>query len=743
MLLKNPAFRPSPRRGARLKNCFVFLATLTLTACAVFSPPPTITPPPPPTATPVTPDPQGTATTFLEAWQAGDYAGMYSFLSPLSQAAISREDFQARYADFARTATLTAFETRILSSRNLGLTAQVLYEVTYHTAIVGDISPRQATMPLIYADGHWQISWTDAMILPELAEGNLVRMEVAIPARANIYDRNGLGLAVQGEAVAIGVQPGEITDEPALLTTLSALLKLRPETLQSKYAAARPDWYVPLGEASAEDVQANFEALVSLSGVKLSRYTSRYYPYSGVAPQVVGYLSNITPEELSTYQAQGYQGDERVGRAGLEAWGEKYLAGQRGGKLYVVSPNGQVVGGLAESQPLPAQAIYTTLDRSLQLAAREALGSFKGAVVVLNPETGEVLALVSNPEFDPNLFEPTNRNSASPETILEDPGRPLLNRATQGLYPPGSVFKISMMAAGILNGGYQHDTTFNCTGLWSKLGPTALKYDWTVALGVPPHGSVNLVEALAFSCDPYFYDLAYNLYQADPDFAPKVARQFGLGQPTGFELDEAAGLIPDQAWKQTTYGERWTAGDSVNMGIGQGYVLVTPLQIAKIMAAIRNGGTLYQPHVVARVVPPDGNPVYEAKPTAQGKLPLNAEQLALLKEGLEGVTGIPHGTARHIFLGLETPVAGKTGTAEDPAGGAPHAWFAGYTEGHNPNKPDIAMVVVVENQGEGSEFAAPIFRRIVEIYFTGRPYTLYPWETEFTVPVPVTVTPSP
>jgi penicillin-binding protein 2 len=710
---------------------YLALLVLLLAACTSLGPPPTVTPLPPPSATPPTPDPLGTAITFLEAWEQADYAGMYSLISPLSQAAVLQADFVARYAEFAAAATLTGVETRLLSSLKTGASATVLYEATLHTAMVGSLT-RKIEMPLVYTGERWAVSWTDGLIVPELAGGNTVYIEQTVPARANIYDRQGRGLAVQGEAVAIGVQPNQITNEAEVLAVLSEVLDLKPETIQAKWANARPDWYVPIGEASAEAVQARLADLTALSGVYLSRYTTRFYPYGGVAPHVVGYTGAISPEELADYRARGYTGDERVGVAGLEAWAEPYLAGKRGGSLYVVSPAGAIVATLAESQAQPAQAVYTTLDRDLQRAAAESLGDFRGAVVIMAPETGEVLAMVSNPGFDPNLFDPTNRNSTGLAAVFDDAGRPLLNRAAQGTYPPGSVFKVPMLAAALLSGLYERETAVTCTGVWNTLGPNAVKYDWTVQFGARPHGTINLVEALAYSCDPYFYTIAYDLYNYDPNFMTTVARQFGLGEFTGIEqVAEAQGLMPSPAWKLETYGEQWTPGDSVNMGIGQGYVLATPLQIAQMMAAVRNGGTLYQPQLVHHIAPPGGQPAFELKPIATGRVPVSAEQLALLREGLTGVTTLERGTARHRFLNTELPVAGKTGTAEDPAQGAPHAWFAGYTEGNDPDKPDLVIVVLVENVGEGSDYAAPIFRRILEIYTLGRPYTLLPWESEF------------
>jgi len=709
----------------------LLLAAL-LAACSGLTPGPTITPPPTPTATPTpaTPEVEGTAAAFLDAWTRGDYAGMYSLLSPLSRDAISPEAFQARYEDVLRSGGILGVTAAVLSTLKTGNSAQVQFEVNLRTALVGTIT-RKIEMPLVYTEGRWAVSWTDGLILPEVLGGGTLTFEYAVPARANLYDRNGLGLAVQGEAVAIGIQPNQITDEAAMLAALAALLGLSQAEIQEKYASAQPDWYVPIGQASAEDVQARLSTLTSLGGVIMTRYTTRYYPFGGVAPHVLGYMGPIPPEELAEYRALGYTGDERVGLAGLESWGEPYLAGTRGGVLYAVSPGGQLTK-LAESSAQPSQAVYLTLDRELQLAAEEALADFRGSIIILEPATGEVLALASSPAFDPNLFDPTNRNSAALQSVLDDPGRPLVNRATQGIYPPASVFKIPMMAAAMLSGLYTRESTYTCTGVWNTLGSTAVKYDWTVTAGVAPHGAVNLPEALAYSCDPYFYTVAYDLYQYNPDFMAEVALAFGLGRATGIEqVAEAVGLMPDPAWKLATLGEPWTPGDSVNMGIGQGFLQVTPLQIAQMMSAVWNNGAIVRPQLVHHIAPPGGDPTFLVSREETGQLPVTAEQLAVIREGLDGAVNLPRGTVRFLFPTFEVPVAGKTGTAEDPAAGLPHAWFAGFTEANRPDKPDIVIVVMIENIGDGSAFAAPIFKRLVEIYFLGRAYSLLPWETEF------------
>ncbi|HLB46178.1 MAG TPA: penicillin-binding transpeptidase domain-containing protein [Anaerolineales bacterium] len=735
------------------KRIAVAAFVLLLTACGLVSsstPTPEPTLPNPGHTTTLPPNPEGTASAFLNAWAQKDYAGMYSLLSPLSQAAISQEDFVARYTDAADQMTLKEIETGILSSLQKDLDAELAFRVTFHTALVGDIT-RDITMPLRFDGARWVIAWDDGLILPELKGGNSLFMDYKIPSRANIYDRNGLAFAAQTDAVAIGIIPGQITDESTLLRELSTLLGRHPEVLKAMYQYAQPDWYVPMGEASAEEIQARYSILSALGGLVLNTYQTRYYLNGSLgAAHAVGYIFGIPAEEADYYRLLGYRGDERVGTIGLEAWGEKYLAGKRGGTLLVVTPGGQVAATLAESESAPGQAVYSTLDREFQKQVAQAMGDLPGAAVVLNINTGEVLAFVSSPSFDPNLFDYTNYNSSTLGTVLDNPYRPLINRVTQGLYPPGSVFKVVNVAAALKSGLFERDTTYTCTGVWDELGANFIKYDWTVAKELPPHGEINLPQALTYSCNTYNYHIGFELYnEVDPEYLPKIAREFGLGRPTGIvgllegTNEEVGGIVPDAKWKQENIGEEWSAGDHVNMAIGQGYLQVTPLQMAVIYAAIGNGGTLYRPQLVSHIAAPGEEPSYEFKPEVIGAIPLTAEQLDVIREGLRGVVTDRNGTARNILKGLQIPVWGKTGTAEDPFVGRPHAWFIGYTQANRDDKPDIVVAVILQNRGEGSEWAAPVFRRIVESYFFGRSYVLYPWESDFGLTATPTGTPDP
>jgi penicillin-binding protein 2 len=307
----------------------------------------------------------------------------------------------------------------------------------------------------------------------------------------------------------------------------------------------------------------------------------------------------------------------------------------------------------------------------------------------------------------------------------------LVNRATQGAYPAGSVFKIITFSAAVNSDLYTPDTRYTSTGTWNRLGDEFIKTDWLRG----GHGTVSLRQALVVSCNSCFYDVGYNLDGTDNTLLPRIAGAFGLGQPTGIQgVAENSGLIPDPDWKLATRGEGWVTGDAVNMAIGQGDVQVTPLQIANILAAIANGGTLNQPTLIDHLGAGGGAPE-EAWPLhVNGTLPLTAEQIEIIRASLWDVAHSPSGTATHRFVGLDVPVAGKTGTAEAPPGNS-HAWFTGYApaaayttaDGRQIAGPEIAIAVILENSGEGSDVAAPLFRRVVELYYGIEPAP-FPWE---------------
>jgi penicillin-binding protein 2 len=632
---------------------------------------------------------------------------MYSLLSPAAQAAYSEERFASTYEHVITEAGVIGVAPRLLAAYQPDTHAQVAYVATIQTSLFGDLEV-QNQMPLSLVEGRWGVDWSPGLIFPQLVDGAIVRLTKTAPSRGNIYDRNGLGLAVEGELVEVGVVPSQLEDDTALLEQLAVLLDKPPADLRAEYADVDPDWYVPLGRIGAESAEAHYEMLDSAPGVEQRRLWTRSYRPGKVAPHVVGVVGPVRREEVDFWRAQGYSGDEIVGWMGLERWGETYLTGEPGSLLEILTAQGQRVISLAHRSARESSSLYTTFDRHFQKEVQDILGQQAGAIAVLEANTGRVLALATYPTFDPRPFA-TGISEKEWSDLLDDPWRPLVNRATQGTYPAGSVFKVVTMAAGMEGGGLTADSDFLCEGIWTGLGPDLPKRCW---LG-SGHGRIPLNRALTVSCDITFYQLGVLLNDLSHDLLPEFARRFGLGAATGIQVEEEAGLVPDPAWKLRTKGEGWATGDAVNLAIGQSELLVTPLQMAAMLSAVGNGGTLYRPSVVEMVASDPDSPDWVFEPSPLAKLPVSPENLSVIQRSLHKVASEPYGTAYRVFGDFGLPVAGKTGTAESGSRD-PHAWFVGYAPS---SEPEIAIAVVVEHAGQGAEHAAPLFRKVVEAYF--------------------------
>jgi penicillin-binding protein 2 len=677
------------------------------------------------------PDAQAAITQYLQAYQTNDFAALYEMLAKSSREAITLEDFTKRHNDALNTMSTSSIEYTVNSSLLSPYAAEVGYSLTYKTVLAGDIQ-RSIISHLVLEDGRWKVEWGEGMILPELAGGNSLAMEYSVPARGNIYDRDGLPIVAQSDAFAFGIQTDQIDLDTinTLVTDLGRLCGFDPEYIRDQIDAAGPGWYLPMCEGTRDEAQRLLS--LGLGGLVYTNYDSRYYFRTGLAPQAVGYTLLISPEQMDEYRRLGYNGSEKVGQAGIEKWAEDYLAGKHGGILRVVSPNGQIISTLGQSSPQPADSVYLTIDQNMQYYAQQAIEYFRGAVVVMEVDTGRIVAMASAPDFDPNLFEPANTNSSALTQLLNNGNQPLLNRATQGQFPLGSAFKPITTFAALESGLYLKDTTYDCQYDFTELGDRTL-HDWTwqhcqdaIAAGdfcdnssTTPSGLLTLQEGLMRSCNPYFWHIGLDLFNYDrkTDIA-KMARAFGLGSPTGIEqVEESSGQITDPA----------TDVDAVNQAIGQGDMLVTPLQVARFMAAIANGGTLYRPQIVEKIQPVEGATKLVFRPEANGTLPVRKENLDIVREALKMVTQLPRGTAHQHLRGLQFDVAGKTGTAES-GNGKSHAWFAGYTLNQvDTGQPDLAIAVIVENIGEGSEYAVPIFRAMVETYYYGSPQSVPPF----------------
>ncbi|MEE8355808.1 MAG: penicillin-binding transpeptidase domain-containing protein [Anaerolineales bacterium] len=695
--------------------------------------------PTPGLATPVvqttqTPDVEATAVEYLNNWKESNFQAMYQFLDSPSQTSISEEDFTQLHHDFAVELALETLEYRILSSFMDPTQAQVAISVDYVSHLIDELS-RDIIMMLSLADGEWRIKWAKTLIFPELEGDNQLQLTRIVPSRGNIYDREGSVIVAYAEAISLGITPSHIDldREEDLLEELGRDLDMPPEVIAAMYADFPPDveWYIPLGALSMDTIEGRLGILESYTntGLLLRTFDGRYYFGGGAAPQAMGYVRWIQEAEEDDYRILGYSRDEKVGGQGLENWGETYLAGDRGGILYMVDGEGEILSQLARSEAGPASEIYTTIDKEFQLEVQKALYGYNGAIVVIELDTGRVLAMVSNPHFDPNAFNSNYYNSSLllQEYYKADRKTPFLNRATQGLYPLGSVFKIITMAAGLESGEFQAGDIYDCGYFFEELGGVTLT-DWTYDHFLeddetPPSGVLTLTEGLMRSCNPYFWHIGLDLYRKGlTDAISEMARGFGLGSVTGIgTIEEEAGNIPVPRSEL----------DATNLAIGQGESLVTPLQVAQFMAAIGNGGTIYRPQFVESIRSSGGEEVFSFEPVQVGELPISSTTLNIIKNAMVQVVENPRGTANHRIRGLQIPVAGKTGSAESGSGES-HAWFAGYTNNQNENKPDIAVVVIAENAGEGSDVAAPIFRRVVELYFN-QILRYYPWEAEIGV----------
>lgn len=614
----------------------------------------------------------------------------------------------------------------------------------------------------------------------QLAERNRVRFVLSEAPRGRLLDRDGQEIVKNRLALTVSAYPHRLLEggqpkDPeaeAVLSRLSALLGMPQAEIIERLTNRKfsPFRAVPIREDVPPEVIFTIEERKELySGVEAETLPLRFYPHGPLAAQVVGYIGEVTEDQLADPQYRNYRPGDLVGRTGLEQAYEENLQGQEGLRKLEVSATGTILDVLEHRNPVPGADLKTTIDLELQRAVEEVLRSgveasrsiprddgrpitsVAGSAVVLDPKTGQVLAMASWPTYDPSVFVGGIRNDDWAR--LSDPANeyPLLNRAIQSAYPPGSTFKIVSGLSALKSGLLTPDTQLPCPPSW-KLGNQTFRNWWPSW-----EGSLDLARALMRSCDTFFYQLAFQQWQREEEqekanqpideVIQSTAREFGLGRGLGIDLPgEASGNVPDRAWRRTTweslrprycsqaalappgsyqqrlfndlcrYGGNWRGGDAVNMSIGQGDVLVTPLQLASAFAAVANGGTLYRPHLGLEVTAPDGTVLTRVEPEPVGRVAMAPHQLLEIQEGLRMVVMEPRGTAAVPFsrfpLGM-IPVAGKTGTAEF-GNRVPFAWFAAYAP---TSDPKYVVVVSVEEGGGGSVTAAPIARRILEAAF--------------------------
>jgi penicillin-binding protein 2 len=663
------------------------------------------------TSTPVQVGPIDTAKDIAEAyaevWSSGDYEQMYSMLSRDARARITREAFVARYGAIAVEAGLVTVTAEIAGGQDNDELFPM--RVTFDSSRIGEFED-QIMIPVIAENGTFVVDWTPSLIFSQLGDG-FVRWSSDVPQRGRILDRKGRPLAQMGLITRIGVVPGNVTDEAAMLRELSSLVDVPEDQIRNRISGGQSDWFMPVKDMPDNIPEDLVQRLRAIPGVAIQKWPARVYPAGPVAAHVVGYMSEITAEELPELSKQGYEAGDLVGRAGIEATMEEWLAGKRGGILQLISPDGSTIRVLGEARSEAAHDIVLTLDLDVQQATLEAMGDQVGAAVVLDPRNGEVLAMVSTPTFDPNQFVLGVSDELWAE--LNDPRRqPLINRATVVGYPIGSTFKVVTAAAGMVHMGMNAGTVLDCPGTYTIEGSGQTWADW-----VPGgQGQLTLHNSLVRSCNTVFYKMGAELDDMNESWLPEMTRAFGFGARTGLpELYEIPGVVPDPSWKMARIGDFWARGDAVNLAIGQGYFLGTTLQLANAYAALANGGTLYQPHLTLDIVRLDGTIVQKGEIKEIGRLPLSDEQIGVLRAALHDVVNASNGTATEAFRTSEHQVSGKTGTAETgQVGELDHAWFGAWSPSDNPR---LVVATLVEHGRAGSVAAAPVARQIIDAWY--------------------------
>jgi penicillin-binding protein 2 len=587
--------------------------------------------------------------------------------------------------------------------------------------------------------------------LASKGRANSIR-DVAVPApRGRILDRHGEVLARNRTSLIVTVNRQALPEDSRKrrdeIGRLADVLGLSAKTLAARIDTKRYYVYTPVPVEFDVTKRTFFylgEHRLEFPGVAVVEDTIRDYLQGPLAAHVLGYVGPFSPTESQDPRFSGYGPEDVVGKSGVELAYEQYLRGRKGLTQFLVNSAGKNLGPVKTIQPKPGDDVYLTLDEKIQQLAADSLDkgmkaartfglpATHGAAIVMDPKSGAILALASNPTFDPNWFATGNNAKINELLNSHNKAQPLFDRATQATYPPGSTFKPFVALSALREGLTTTSQYIPCPGSYHVPGttdPPEIKSNWEPV----NHGSIQLSQALVISCDTVFYELGWRNWvdwydHGRHDKLQNDLRSFGFGRPTGLDLpNENSGLIPDEKFKAVHYAKspdehakEWQPGDFINMSIGQGDTGVTPMQLATAYSALANGGTVYRPHVLERVKGMDGSTVMVEKPRANGHLPFTRKQMDYVRQALTGVVG-PGGTASTAFATFprdRIPVAAKTGTAEvSPF--QPYSWFAAMAPA---NDPKYVVVSLVEQGGHGSQSAAPIVRRILDGLF-GLPLT--------------------
>ena len=542
-----------------------------------------------------------------------------------------------------------------------------------------------------------------------LADGNRIRIVPSMAPRGTFYDRNGELLVTNRPGFSVSLLPLTAPISDDVIARLSDLLKVPTDEIKTKIAGHSGFNPIRIKTDVTPDIVSIIEEQKSqYPGVVIEVTPIRDYILKQEGAHTFGYVSEINDTELEKMKDEGYKSGDIIGKFGIEKIYDKELRGENGGQQVEVDVSGKPVQILGRKEPVPGDDLELTIDIKLQQAAEKAvdeqltqIGAHAAAAVVMNPQTGEILAMVSRPAFDPNLFA-HGISSKDWNQLNNNPYHPMDNKTITGEYPPGSTFKIVTGTAALTEGVVTPDEQIFDSG-----------HHWIIPKGNADGealGWLNFRSALAHSDNVYFYEMGNRL---GIDRLEKYARMFGLGAKTGIDLPyEASGLVANRRYKEKNFDDgEWYLSETFDAAIGQGFNLVTPLQAAMVMGEIAADGKRYKPHVVNRIIAPDGSVDKDFQPELLSQLDVPEEDIKLVQDGLHDVT--KYGTAASSFRGFTVDIAGKTGTAENSQG-RDHGWFVAYGPFDNPN---VVVAVIVENGGYGSQSAVPIGRKILEAAF--------------------------
>ncbi len=571
-----------------------------------------------------------------------------------------------------------------------------------------------------------------------LAEQNRISVVPVVPNRGLILDRNGEVLAANYSAYTLEITPSKVANVERAIDELASFIDVTPRDrrrFKKLQEESKNFESLPIRTRLTEEEVARFAVnRFRFPGFEIKARLFRSYPQGEVASHAIGYIGRINDADVKRIDEQNltanYKGTDHIGKLGIEGAYEKELHGETGSEQVEIDAGGRAIRALARSEPISGNNLVVTLDLKLQKIAEEAFQEYKGALVAIDPKTGEVLALVSKPGFDPNLFvdgiDPQNWDA-----LNNSPDKPLNNRALRGQYPPGSTIKPFMALAALEYKKRSPEFTISDPGYFALPGVAHRYRDWKKE----GHGLVNMHKSIVISCDTYYYGLANEL---GIDAIHNFLTGFGFGAPTGIDIDgELAGLAPSQEWKQKRFRQKWYAGDTVSVGIGQGYMLATPLQLAAATATIANNGVPVHPRLLKAVQNSRTQETRELEPSvSRDALAARPEHIALVRSAMVDVTR-PGGTAAAAGAGAAYAIAAKTGTAQVVGMKQgekydekrlkqehwDHALFIAFAPADDPK---LAMAILVENGKHGGSTAGPIAREIFDYYLTGRKPVLKP-----------------